>query len=268
MQDRLILKWLDAMAECGRLFTKDDLAGGWPDSMRPDQIAYLQRPWQGVNVTAKRKFELFKNHIDTACESGSIQFSSATQKRPHQITKLAPGDPRFSRRNFYGERAIQPRQVLTWESKEFQAKVIAAPAFAAWLAGQGETPSPHIQAWFDAVGVAGAGQVVSVIAGNSTPTTPQTQARQNKRRDLVTPLIEEAQRESSDPFDAPAIWAQLSTMAEQKRKPFVGIAPDGLQWTDANDDPQFFSLSALRDRLSRQKRPAQKSAKTPLVRVK
>jgi hypothetical protein len=45
---------------------------------------------------------------------------------------------------------------------------VTAPAFAAWLAAQGETPSPHVQAWFDAVGVAGAA-LVPVAVGNIAP---------------------------------------------------------------------------------------------------
>ena len=40
------------------------------------------------------------------------------------------------------------------------------------MAAQGETPSVHIQAWFDAVGVAGTGQVAPVVE-----TIPQRNAR-------------------------------------------------------------------------------------------
>jgi len=104
-------------------------------------------------------------------------------------------------------------------------------------------------------------------------TTPETQASQkptnettstyvsvtptkNKRRDLLTPLIEAAQIKAGDPYDVPKIWAELRKMACDKEGPMTGVAPDGIQWTDSNDDAQFFGLSALRERIARQKRRA------------
>lgn len=108
----------------------------------------------------------------------------------------------------------------------------------------------------------GAAQAAPVAVSNSAPPT------QNKRRDLLTPRIEAAQRGAIDLYDAPEIWAKLCTMANEKIKPLLGITSEGIQWIDSNDEPQFLSLSNLRDRLGRQKRATQKSIKTPLVRVK
>jgi hypothetical protein len=61
----------------------------------------------------------------------------------------------------------------------------SAPAFKTWLAAQGETPSVHIQAWFDAVGVAGCGQsdtpvIDTNFAQEIQPMEPPTLAAANK----------------------------------------------------------------------------------------
>lgn len=93
-------------------------------------------------------------------------------------------------------------------------------------------------------------------------------AKQSKRRNLLTPLIETAQRDTGEPFDTPAIWANLCTMAEQKIKPLLGQSEDGIKWLDGEDNAQFLTLKMLRDRLGRQKKAAQKRAKTPLSSVK
>jgi len=75
-----------------------------------------------------------------------------------------------------------------------------------------------------------------------------------KRRDLLTPLIEAAQRDCEDPYDAPAVWTALVNFAEQGKKPFLGVTDDGLKWQDANDATVFFTLKNLRDRLGRELR--------------
>lgn len=85
--------------------------------------------------------------------------------------------------------------------------------------------------------------------------------RKNQRPDLLTPLIEKAQRGESDPFNAAVIWPKLCDMAEQKVKPFIGKTGDGLQWIDANDDPKFLPKEALGDRLRRAKKAAIELAK-------
>lgn len=216
--------------------------------------------------------------ITDACKSGELIHTAVTEivtPKPPPVqhrNEFASSDwlGEFGRFGLTGVRngritsqpSPQPRDVTTY--------TVTAPAFAAWLTAQREEPSPHIQAWFDTVGVT-AGAVVPaapVAVSDSTATTPQAPAKRIKRRDLLTPLIEAAQSETSDQFDTPAIWAKLCDMAERKIKPLFGVAPEGIQWTDENDEPQFFSLRALRDRLGRQKKTAQKSVKTPLVRVK
>lgn len=89
-----------------------------------------------------------------------------------------------------------------------------------------------------------------------------------KRRDLLAPVIERAQREC-DPFDTQAVYAALKGLAETKVKPLIGgVTEDGIQWEDEKGDPQCLSLKMLRDRLSRQKKNSTQPRKTPLKRVK
>ena len=114
-----------------------------------------------------------------------------------------------------------------------------APMFAAWLAANGEQPSKHIAAWFEAAGV--------------LPTIRSASPRNPKRRDLLTPAIELAQKACNDPYDVPAVFAELRRLASEKVRPLIGVAPEGIQWTDGNDDAKFLSLNSLRERLRRQK---------------
>ena len=92
--------------------------------------------------------------------------------------------------------------------------------------------------------------VVAVDASDA-PAIPK-----NQRPDLLTPLIEKAQRGETDVFSAAVIWPKLCDMAECKTTPFIGKTESGLQWIDANDNPQFLTKDALGDRLRRQKKAA------------
>lgn len=83
-------------------------------------------------------------------------------------------------------------------------------------------------------------------AGNSAASPPV-----KKRRDLLAPLIEEAQKQCEHPQDAPAVWIQLSRLAEARTRPLLGVCDEGIKWQDANDEVKFLSLKNLRDRLGR-----------------
>jgi hypothetical protein len=75
--------------------------------------------------------------------------------------------------------------------------------------------------------------------------------KQPGRRDLLAPVIAEAQRKCPNPFDAQAVFLALRSMAEAKVPPMYGVAPEGIQWRDANDDAQTLSQKNLGDRLRR-----------------
>ena len=76
------------------------------------------------------------------------------------------------------------------------------------------------------------------------------------RRDVLTPVIEKAQRLCEDAFDAPTVWVKLRQMADEKISPLLGVADEGLQWIDSEDHVQYLSLANLRDRLRRKRNRA------------
>lgn len=71
------------------------------------------------------------------------------------------------------------------------------------------------------------------------------------RRDLLTPVIEAAQKDCGNPFDTPSVWASLVRMVNAETPPLVGVTEEGLKWKDPNDELQFFSIRSLRSRLRR-----------------
>ena len=73
------------------------------------------------------------------------------------------------------------------------------------------------------------------------------------KRDLLSPLIERAQKECPNPFDTPSVWTKLSEAAKAKKPPFFGVTESGLQWVDSEDQPKDFTIKNLRERLKRQK---------------
>lgn len=101
---------------------------------------------------------------------------------------------------------------------------------------------------------------VSTLKLTAAPGATTTRHRQT-RRDLLAPLIEVAQREVKDPFDAAAMFASLRAMAEKATTPFVGVSDEGIKWMDTNDNPQFLTIKNLRDRLARSRKRARQDAK-------
>lgn len=96
-------------------------------------------------------------------------------------------------------------------------------------------------------------------APENTPAAPlmtegSVKAQPRARRDLLTPAIEAAQKVCQNTFDAPAVWAAMAEMAMAQKHRLLGVSEDGIKWIDANDEPQFFKLKDLRDRLRRMKK--------------
>lgn len=80
------------------------------------------------------------------------------------------------------------------------------------------------------------------------PTIVHTTA--GKRRDVLSPVIEEAQKRCGKPFDVAAVWGTLQTMAEAKVPPLRGCTEQGLQYLK-DGEAQFISRNALAKRIRR-----------------
>lgn len=70
------------------------------------------------------------------------------------------------------------------------------------------------------------------------------------RRDTLTPVIEQARKQCSNPLDVAEVWAVLSDMAEKKVPPLFGATEGGLQWRK-NGDVAIFARKALAERIRR-----------------
>lgn len=79
------------------------------------------------------------------------------------------------------------------------------------------------------------------------------QVSHRTRSDLLTPLIQAAQQQCSDPLSASEVFSVLRSWAESKppRRPLRGVSEIGLKWDDPNDDVRELTLKNLRDRLKR-----------------
>ena len=208
------------------------------------------------------------NAMLAACKSGDL---------PHTVQSMNVRSG--YKKVFIGHDLVQSFATGTKQVDRFRHDPVYTPKdffyvkatdFAAWLAAQSEPPSEHITAWFEAVG---AGAAVTdapvVVAPTSSTSTP---AKNTRRYDL-SPVIEKAQREVDDPFDAVAIWLKLCDWAQLPEKtkpsPLIGVTGNSIQWgTDPNDDPQELTKKMLRDRLGKQKRREQPKVQTTLKLVK
>lgn len=87
-----------------------------------------------------------------------------------------------------------------------------------------------------------------------TPVAVNTVDRKLKRarKDNLTPIIEQAQAGCKNPYDTPEVWNALATLATQKVYPLFGLAQEGIQYKDHEDEADILSKDALRKRLKRQ----------------
>ncbi len=195
------LKWRDAMAVAGWHFTKTEQDIGWADSMRPDQLAALQRPYirGGVeNRPGRWRTEALAKAVTDACKGGDLA----------HIAKTLPGKAVAN---------IKIREVETWEGtrketyytpspkpKDVTEYQITAQAFAAWLTAptQDETPSAHIAAWLETVGagVKPQPQHEAAPVPTATPLIEQPTIWTDKRKREARAMLEKLKGEGKRDF--------------------------------------------------------------------
>lgn len=210
--------WIDATRIVGRRYTPREIEGGWPMGIEPHRLACLQFPQDPTGQ------DYINTALLAACKTAQLP---CTAYEHHDYAPLQNGG----------------RQLI----EVWMDYAITAPTFAAWLARQGEEPSPHIAAWFKATGVAPA-------AAPPPPAPVPAPTARRPRNDLLAPLIVKAQGQSTDPTATAAVFAILRSWAEHKpaMPPLVGVTEDGrIQWRDSSDRPQELTLQALGKRLKR-----------------
>lgn len=124
--------------------------------------------------------------------------------------------------------------------REIDGAVFDAAAVRAWLKPLGFSVSAVPEA-------APAGEVAT-IAGPGTVRN----STKGKRAQQLDAEIEAAKREATNPSDAHAVYAVLRRWAEEEKPPFIGFVEDeGIQYLVNTETPKFFTLDALRKRMSR-----------------
>lgn len=89
--------------------------------------------------------------------------------------------------------------------------------------------------------------------GDTAQTERDTEAAyRQKRRNLLSPVIEKAQRQSGNRYDTASVWLELVKMAQAQESPLIGVTEDGIKWADGNDELKYLSVKNLRDRLKRE----------------
>lgn len=149
------------LIEAARIL-KLDPAQGWPQTIAHDGLAALQTYREGVDGTTwGSKARTWRKALELAMASGAIEHTSTTKR-----VQIVPAVRRVIHpglgRSEWDERGFQSRSFLGGtlrtgytqpaQHRDVTRHHITAPVFAAWLAAQGQEPSPHIAAWFEAVG--------------------------------------------------------------------------------------------------------------------
>ena len=70
------------------------------------------------------------------------------------------------------------------------------------------------------------------------------------RRNTLTPVIEHAQKQCRNPYDAAEVWGALLALAEKQEKPLLGATPEGLQYLE-DGTAGILTRDALQKRLKR-----------------
>lgn len=158
------LAWRDAMSEVGGAFNKAEQSAGWAESFTTWQVAVLQRPWKRGDREGKQACQALFATLADACRDGSLQHSTWTEAKPDvqqaMTNALIQRHQSLTWETYTGPETEGQRRERLWraahapviKTKEVTHTTITAEAFAAWLAANEIEPSPHVTAWFDAVG--------------------------------------------------------------------------------------------------------------------
>ena len=169
------LRWSDATAIFGvrRVFTPAQQKVAWPDSMGPEQLAALQRPWDRGDTKGRDRCWSLRKMLDAACDAGQLECVALAVEPPaspadadvFRPIPLIDGwridpSPEWTERSFLGGTLRTQRRAPKTPPHSPSEKTarleyrIDAHAFATWLHTQKQEPSAHIAVWFEVRGVA------------------------------------------------------------------------------------------------------------------
>ena len=144
-----------------------DAAHGWPPTFTHYKAAQLQTWRKGMERKAHRdEVRTWTKLIVLALASGELAHTTTKETVQDDDSLFQPipvhGSADWIRRDgFY---FADGKARLRTTPRDVTCHHINAPDFAAWLAGQGMEPSPHIAAWFKAQNAGGAGAAAETVA--------------------------------------------------------------------------------------------------------
>lgn len=201
------LAWRDAIASvAGACFDDETKNNGWPQAMRPNQLAGLQRPFKGGDKEGKRYAKSLYDAIDAACKDGRLECERVTDTKPgtpesfpkNKNYRLGWGGPDVGAARNYVP-ASPPKK-----SEHFE---VTAAAFSVWLAGQGIEPSQHIKHWFEVCGVGVAKSNTPTATGTTEEAFSNTENHPFKKTELIrrlAPHVVGGEEKLKNLLDAPA----------------------------------------------------------------
>lgn len=170
------------LIEAARILNFDP-AQGWPQTITPDRLASLQSWRDGLDMKTRRsKAATWCKLIELALAAGAIEHTTTTETV--QVSSEKDVFPTSSTRSWPDQYTRGGRFYAYTQPAQYRDVTlhhIAAHDFAAWLARQGEEPSPHIAAWFKAVGVAPAAAAKPPAPAPTAPPAVETIAQRNAR---------------------------------------------------------------------------------------
>ncbi len=176
------LKWRDAMSKAGHAFTDAEQKAGWPIRMSAPQLAALQRP---------RYFTPLSRMLNPKIPDPGEAAGHERNKACNTLWKALQAE--FDAGHGPGTAAL----------------------FAAWLAANGEQPSPLVVAWFEAMG-----------QGHALP--PATRHRPGERwtpeqlAELRAYRTEHGTAKAAEAFDITA--ARVRTLLPSEKPPPKGYS--------------------------------------------
>ena len=155
------LRWSDATAIFGvrRVFTPAQQKVAWPDSMGPEQLAALQRPWDRGDTKERDRCWSLRKMLDAACDAGQLECVALAVEPPaspadadvFRPIPLIDGwridpSPEWTERSFLGGTLRTQRRAPKTPPHSPSEKTarleyrIDAHAFATWLHTQKQEP--------------------------------------------------------------------------------------------------------------------------------
>ena len=197
----------------------------WPEHFSPRQLANLQ----AHSATDSRALDTERSALIKAIED-----AVKAKEIPHVVNTFT-----------------FPSMVISWGgSREFHSKqlpAIAANDFAQWLKEQRETPSKHIQAWFDSCCTHTAPLMAEKASAGMNWTLNKPQRFPGYRKPLYDLL--KAAHIAGQP--SPKARDVLDKWKENPPPDVATVTDNGLKYYDANGNTKPADLEAIRKAIDR-----------------